>query len=165
MSGVLRWSEEHLRAHQAKRARECAVSDSVAEVIPYGTPIKPPKPRDMFGRPIPALLESDVLPSVLAALRVHPKVAWCARMNVGAMKVDDPKSAKGYRFIRYGWRGMVDITGQLKDGRRLEVEAKRVGNKASDEQDAFMQTVNRNGGKAFVAFGVEDVFRELEDAT
>ena len=46
MSAAFRMTPEAHAAHQAKRARECAISDSVAEVIEYGTPIKPPKPRD-----------------------------------------------------------------------------------------------------------------------
>jgi len=161
MSGVLRWSEEHLRQHQAKRAAECAkadgreASDSVAEVIPYGTSIKPPKPRDLLGDRLPALLESDVLPSILAALRVHPKVAVAVRMNSGAMKVDD-------RYVQFGFPGCPDLWAMLKGGQTLWIECKRVGKKPTDEQAAFMALINRHGGRAFTAFGVTDIFRELD---
>ena len=62
--------------------------------------------------------ESAIQSAILKYLRYHPKVAWVERMNVGATKV-------GNRFIRFGKPGMCDITGQLKNGRRLEIELAR----------------------------------------
>ena len=59
--------------------------------------------------------ESAALVEVLKALRAHPAVVWCERMNSGAAKV-------GGRFIRFGWPGCPDVLGQLKDGRLLAVE-------------------------------------------
>ena len=39
--------------------------------------------------------EAAALVEVLKALRTHPAVAWCERMNTGAARV-------GNRFIRFG---------------------------------------------------------------
>lgn len=41
--------------------------------------------------------EAAALVEVLKALRAHPAVAWCERMNTGAATVEG-------RFIRFGWR-------------------------------------------------------------
>lgn len=99
-------------------------------------------------------LESAIQHAVLQVLKYHPKVAWVHRMNVGAVKV-------GERFVRFGLPGMCDITGQLKDGRRLEIEVKRPKGVVSDVQTAFIEMVNACGGLAFVARSVEDVEERL----
>ncbi len=111
----------------------------------------PPRPAQLKAVPI---LERDVLPVVLLALRMHPKVAWAERLNTGG-------AVYGERYVRFGWLGMLDITGQLKDGRRLDVEAKRPGKWATPDQAATIEMVVRHGGVAFVAHGVDDVIREL----
>ena len=61
--------------------------------------------------------EAAALLEVLKALRAHPAVAWCERMNSGAVRI-------GGRFVRFGWPGCPDVLGQLKDGRLLGVEVK-----------------------------------------
>ncbi len=108
------------------------------------------------------ILEADVLPVVLMALRLHPRVAWAHRVNTGGTQY--PKAGGGVYHVRFGWPGMLDITGQMKDGRRLDVEVKRPGGKLTDDQAATIATVKRYGGVAFMATGVEDVIRELTHA-
>lgn len=107
--------------------------------------------------------ERDVLRVVLIALRLHPLVAWVERMNSGKFKL--PGGESGEQWVRFGFRGMSDITGQLKDGRRLEVECKSThGRTAADrlaDQMAFQERVRAAGGIAFFARGVDDVMREL----
>jgi hypothetical protein len=61
--------------------------------------------------------EAAALCEVLKALKAHPAVSWCERMNTGAAKV-------GNRFIRFGFKGCPDVLGQLRDGRLLGVEVK-----------------------------------------
>ena len=68
-------------------------------------------------RDMGSLSQDSALVKVLTAVRAHPLVAWCERMNSGAAKVGD-------RFIRFGWPGCPDVLGQLKDGRLLGVEVK-----------------------------------------
>lgn len=99
--------------------------------------------------------EKAIQDAILAVLRYHPRVAWVERMNVGATKI-------GTRFVRFGRPGMCDITGQLKDGRRLEIEVKRPGKKPTPEQCAFIDMVNEAGGFAFVARSIEDVQAALD---
>jgi hypothetical protein len=58
---------------------------------------------DLFGmeRAPPRILdrkEAAALVEVLQALRTHPAVAWCERMNSGAARM-------GARFVRFGWPG------------------------------------------------------------
>lgn len=100
------------------------------------------------------LSEKQIQDFVLELLKVHPKVAWASRVNVGAVR-------RGGRYIRFGERGMSDITGQLKDGRRLEVELKRPSGKTTPEQDEFIERVKRWGGVAFVARNCGDVMEAL----
>ena len=74
---------------------------------------------DLFGmeRTEPRILdrkEGAALVEVLQALRAHPAVAWCERMNSGVARMGD-------RFVRFGWPGCPDVLGQLKDGRLLDL--------------------------------------------
>ena len=58
--------------------------------------------------------EAAALVEVLKALSAHPAVAWCERMNSGAVRI-------GNRFVRFGWKGCPDVIGQLRDGQLLEL--------------------------------------------
>lgn len=98
-----------------------------------------------------------MLDEVLGALLRHPLVAWVERINVGAFKV-------GNRFIRFGTPGMSDVTGQLKDGRRLEVEVKTDTGKPTPAQEKWIARVRKHGGVAFIARGRDDVNEELRSA-
>lgn len=100
-------------------------------------------------------LEADSLREVMQALKTHNLVAWCERQNTGAAKV-------GGRFIKFGWKGCSDILGQLKDGRLLAVECKRLkGGKLTDEQIFFLERVRQHGGVSFVATSLHDVLENL----
>ena len=97
--------------------------------------------------------ESHIVKSCLAYLNAHPRVAWAVRMNTGAFVI--PGEHKS-RFFRAAFKGCSDIIGQLKDGRFMAVECKRPGKRATDEQAAFLATVNRHGGLGVVATSIED---------
>ena len=98
--------------------------------------------------------ESAALVEVLKALRAHPAVVWCERMNSGAARV-------GNRFIRFGFAGCPDVLGQLTDGRFLGVEVKSPTGKLRPEQSLFLERVRGVGGVAFMARDLRDVLREL----
>lgn len=98
--------------------------------------------------------EAAALAEVLMALRAHPAVAWCERMNSGATRI-------GARFIKFGFRGCPDVLGQLKDGRLLGVEVKAAGGRLSPEQKLFLARIRHAGGCAFVAKDCRDVAREI----
>lgn len=84
--------------------------------------------------------EADHLKTCLAFLQSHPKVAWAVRMNTGMWETDEG------RRVRFGFIGCADIIGQLKDGRFMAFECKRVGNKPTDSQKSFLNKVWSNGG-------------------
>lgn len=101
------------------------------------------------GRP-----EAAALVEVLKALRAHPTVAWCERMNSGAAKI-------GSRYVRFGWPGCPDVLGQLRDGRLLGVEVKAPEGRLRPEQALFLERIRASGGVAFVARDCRDVLRQL----
>jgi hypothetical protein len=107
----------------------------------------------LSAKPTPAP-ESAVLPAVLTALRLHPRVAWAHRMNTGAYAVGD-------RYVRFGFPGLADIIGQTVSGAFLAIEVKRAGKVPTDDQRAFLELVARSGGVSFVARCVEDVAANL----
>jgi len=77
---------------------------------------------DLLGDALPVVRkharpEAAALVEVLQALNAHPAVAWCERMNSGAVRI-------GKRFVRFGWKGCPDVIGQLRDGRLIGVEVK-----------------------------------------
>jgi len=120
-----------------------------------------------------AVPERDVLAAVLEFLRLHPSVAWATRSNVGCgylLRADQyhrlvaagSLKAGEARFMRFGFKGAADITGQLRDGKRLEVECKADRGVVSDDQAAFLQAVNGAGGVGIVARSVDDVVRRGE---
>ncbi|MBK9441307.1 MAG: VRR-NUC domain-containing protein [Comamonadaceae bacterium] len=98
--------------------------------------------------------EAAALCEVLKALKAHPAVVWCERMNSGAAKV-------GNRFIRFGFTGCPDVLGQLRDGRLLGVEVKAPKGKLRPEQAVMLSRIAGAGGVSFVAHDCLDVSREL----
>jgi hypothetical protein len=98
--------------------------------------------------------EAAALVEVLKALRAHPAVCWCERMNSGAVRI-------GARFVRFGFTGCPDVLGQLKDGRLLGVEVKAQAGRLRPEQAVFLARIRGAGGVAFVARDLRDVLREL----
>lgn len=114
---------------------------------------------DLFGMEAPTKRtndrpESAALVEVLKALRAHPAVVWCERMNSGAAKV-------GGRFIRFGFTGCPDVLGQLKDGRLLGVEVKGPTGRLRTEQAFMLERINGAGGVAFMARDLRDVVHAL----
>jgi hypothetical protein len=102
--------------------------------------------------------EAAALCEVLKALKAHPAVSWCERMNSGATRV-------GGRFIRFGFTGCPDVLGMLRDGRLLGVEVKAPKGKLRPEQAVFLERIRAGGGVSFVARDCRDVIRELNRPT
>ncbi len=118
------------------------------------------KPERTRAAPVkrPGASESQVLTAVLALLRRHPAVAWVERMQVGAYETDE-------RYIRYGFVGLSDVIGQMKDGRLLAVEVKRErGGRVSEAQQVFIDKVRAHGGVSGIVRSVDDVVLLLKYA-
>lgn len=105
--------------------------------------------------------EADVQRALIAALRVHPSVAFAHRINTRVVDVVDRKTARGTRPMVTAPKGHPDIAGMLRDGRALYIEAKRPGGKLTDEQAAFLTAVNAHGGLGIVADSVDTLLRYL----
>jgi len=101
--------------------------------------------------------EAAALVEVLKALRTHPAVAWCERMNSGVARI-------GGRFVRFGWPGCPDVLGQLRDGRLMGCEVKGPAGKLRPEQALFLERIRAAGGVAFMARDCLDVLQELRAA-
>ena len=99
--------------------------------------------------------ESAALVEVLQALRAYPAVAWCERMNSGAVRI-------GGRFVRFGWPGCPDVLGQLTDGRLMGCEVKGPTGRLRPAQVVFLDRIRAAGGVAFMARDCRDVRRELQ---
>jgi hypothetical protein len=118
---------------------------------------------DLLGDALPVVRKNDrpeaaALVEVLKALNAHSAVAWCERMNSGAVRI-------GKRFVRFGWKGCPDVLGQLKDGRLIGVEVKAAKGKLRPEQTIFLERIRLAGGVAFMARDCRDVLRELATLT
>ena len=107
--------------------------------------------------------ESDIQSAVIRALRVHPAVVWAERMNSAAGHLTHPNGTS--RFMRFGFRGMPDIMGQVVGGKALYIEVKRPSGVVSPEQKAFLQKAEKHGAVAFVARSVSDVWSVLDTVT
>jgi len=69
----------------------------------------------------------------------------------------DPRTKAFRRLGKYEIRGVSDILGIMQDGRSLAIECKTGYNKASEVQKEFIANIKKNGGIAFVAYGIDDV--------
>lgn len=100
--------------------------------------------------------EQQVLNSVLLLCRTHPAVAWAARINSGAYKTPDG------RFIRFGFVGCSDIIGQMRDGSFLALEVKSQSGAITEDQQAFIDRVRKNGGCAGLVRSVDDAIATIK---
>ena len=144
-----------------RRAEKVQMSATTLRVAPIRTCPAPAADTDLLGDEIQtprtnSRPEAAALVEVLKALRTHPAVAWCERMNTGAATVEG-------RFIRFGFKGCPDVLGQLKDGRLLGVEVKAQAGRLRPEQALFLERIRCAGGMAFVARDLRDVLRELNN--
>jgi hypothetical protein len=102
--------------------------------------------------------EQGVVNAVMQVLRLHPKVAWRARMNSGAYKTPDG------RFVRFGFPGCPDIIGQLRDGRILMLECKAEDGRVTEDQEAVLETCRENNGVCGVVRTIDDALAILDGA-
>jgi hypothetical protein len=107
---------------------------------------------------VPALLERDLQGPILKALLAHPKVAFAWRANSGKFKLDD---LYGMRWIVVNFKGCSDLLFMTINGRFGACEVKREGETANSDQQAFLDRVNTNGGLAFIASSVADVYAAI----
>lgn len=96
--------------------------------------------------------ETELVKQCLELLKLRGIFAW--RQNTGAMRI-------GNRLVRFGQRGIADILGVLPDGRFLAIECKVGNRKVTTEQNAFLDSVEANGGVALVVRSLDELDRDL----
>jgi hypothetical protein len=99
-------------------------------------------------------LEKDVQAAIMHALRIHPKVGLAIRYNSGSMH-----GSNGTRYLKCNSAdGHSDIGGYMKGGRAFYIEVKRVGERPTEKQAAFLELARANGVLAGVAHNIEQAF-------
>jgi hypothetical protein len=107
---------------------------------------------------IKATTEGDILKQCLEYLHLRGWHAW--RNNSGGRPWTD-RTGKT-RLMRFGAKGSGDILA-VRDGVFLSLEVKKPGGKVSDDQKAWIDTIRRHGGLAFVVRSVDELMAELTD--
>lgn len=101
--------------------------------------------------------EADVLSACLSLFTIHGWLHW--RNNTGQLKIAG-------RVIRFGRVGSSDILAVVpRSGRIMACECKRPGKAPTENQEAFLESVERNGGVSVVVSDVvklEETLRTLE---
>jgi len=110
--------------------------------------------------------ENAVLHDSLKFLQLHPAVQWARRMNAGAMRKQyrNKRGRVREHFVRFGFPGMSDILGQMRDGRILALETKRKGCKPTDDQQMFIDQVRKGHGVAGVVYSLDDTIELIAQA-
>lgn len=107
--------------------------------------------------------EAQVLKAVMAAVRLHPKVARVWRQNSGTFAEQNRDGST--RYVRANTaHGMSDLMGFLKDGRVLAIECKSATGRLQPHQKEFLDKIAAAGGVAGVARSVDDAIALLNRA-
>ncbi len=124
----------------------------------------PPELREL------TVLEKEIQRAILHYITVRGIFAW--RQNQGALHMPEEEGHYGPTRHRWGRKervirfahvdGISDIIGVYR-GRFLAIEVKRKGNKPTDDQRAFLERVDKEGGIAIVAYSVDDVVNALKE--
>jgi len=127
---------------------------------------KPPQ-QPKFRLSAPRAKESDVQAQIVDYLRAQQargRIVWFCRVNGGLAQYGRQR-IRNYllhlRGVEPSGKGYADLHGMLPDGRYFALEVKRPGEKATPEQQAFLDVVRAGGGRAAVVRGFEEVDRVL----
>lgn len=89
-------------------------------------------------------------------------VDLCTRFGFKVRRMNSGKIHVGKRWINLGEEDWPDIFGfHTRTGRVIAVETKKVGEKITEGQQAFLDLVERAGGIAMIAYDVESVAERL----
>jgi hypothetical protein len=102
--------------------------------------------------------ETHLIAAVLLALGRRPDLCRVWRQNSG-MLLDSHG-----RPVRFGVNGAGDISGILRDGRRLEVECKTEKGRQRPEQQSFEQMIRRFNGVYLLVRSADEALNGVEGA-
>jgi hypothetical protein len=91
------------------------------------------------------MTEKTIKNQILNYLRLTGIEAWLN--NPGGMRYRTKEGLS--KYVPHGMPGQADISGILPDGRRLEIEVKKPGEKPRPDQWDFLLMIQRSGGVAF----------------
>jgi hypothetical protein len=136
----------------ANRAQISGLAKLAGKEPPVFSELEIPKARATY---TPS--EAQVLKSILAYLRLHPKVGWYCRQNCGSFEVDG-------RYIQANSQsGMSDIIGCLRgSGRLFAFEVKSRSGRLSEHQTTFLRIIADSGGISGVVKSLDDVTKLLD---
>ena len=91
-------------------------------------------------------------------------VALGSRTDCRVWRQNTGVAAYGHRAVRFGVPGQADISGIFADGRRIELEVKRPGERTTPEQDRWGAMIVKFGGVYAVVRSVEEAVAAVENA-
>jgi len=104
------------------------------------------------------ITEAQIVKAILDYLAYTKIFSW--RINSGMIF---GTNAKGVSYAhKLAPKGTSDIIGILPGGQFLAIEVKKPGGVLSESQKEFLDKVNALGGRAFVAYSIDDVQKELK---
>lgn len=101
--------------------------------------------------------EREIQKTILDYLALKGINAWRTNSGIQFSTYKD----RSY-ITRLAPKGTPDIIGFLNDGRFLGIEVKKLDGKVSDEQNIFINKINKAGGLAFVAYSLDDVIETFK---
>jgi hypothetical protein len=99
------------------------------------------------------LTEKQIQNVILEWLNLNGHYCW--RNNTGMVHMENKDGS--IRQWRAGIKGSSDILGVSKDGRFIAIECKRVGKKATEIQQYFLDEIEKRGGVAIVATSLDHI--------
>ena len=103
--------------------------------------------------------EREILRECLQICENHHKVIWSNRMNTGALK------GQAGHWVKFGFKGLSDIIGQVEGGLFFAWEVKRPGERPRTEQMEFLKTVAWSGGFSGWSDNAEVLLESLNEFT
>ena len=98
--------------------------------------------------------EKDIQKSIIEYLRLK---RYCVfKHHSTGFRKDTQGQAVPFR---HGDKGIADIIGCSPTGQFIAIEVKRKGGKPSPDQLEFIRRINESGGKAIVAFSIDEVIQ------
>jgi hypothetical protein len=100
--------------------------------------------------------EAQILKTIMAYLRIHPRVGMVIRINSGTFLESNQDGTE--RYIQcHSQKGMSDIFGVLKTGQAFFIECKSKTGRISPHQDAFLVRALESNALAGIARDLNDV--------
>lgn len=112
----------------------------------------------MSARKVLPIKEKVIENSILSFLKRNNIYCW-KNESVGIF--DQKKGVYRRKNSIHRMNGVADILGILRGGKFLAIEVKSLRGRITEEQTAFLSSINAEGGIAFVARSIDEVAKQL----